>query len=254
MKPWRKSFGIWVPDKRLADNRGFINPGVVGAVAGARRRTGATAFDPDNYGTCTLWYKASEVTGRADQDSLTTADVLDYSDSGTADASAVANTKYKASLGGYPAFQLDNGQLHITLNNWKPAATTLFVVLQTSVTQWITLGDADNTAQFTGIAQSGSGSASGGSGFGSPAVYVNKTAKSTRGDLYTAAATGALEVMCISGADLDELGLIPELFGYANTSWQFTGYVTEVVGYSATLSATNRDNCTDALMSKYGIT
>jgi large repetitive protein len=40
MKPWRKSFGIWVRDRSLTDNRGFISPGVIGAVAGARRRSG----------------------------------------------------------------------------------------------------------------------------------------------------------------------------------------------------------------------
>lgn len=39
MKPYRKSFGIWVPDRSLSDNRGFISPVVVGAVAGSRRRT-----------------------------------------------------------------------------------------------------------------------------------------------------------------------------------------------------------------------
>lgn len=44
MKPWRKSFGIWVPDRALRDNRGFISPGIIGAVAGARRRTGT--FSP----------------------------------------------------------------------------------------------------------------------------------------------------------------------------------------------------------------
>jgi hypothetical protein len=41
MNPYRKSFGIWVPDKRLTDNRGFISPGTIGAVAGSRRRTAA---------------------------------------------------------------------------------------------------------------------------------------------------------------------------------------------------------------------
>lgn len=50
MKPYRKSLGIWGPDKRLTDNRGFISPGIVGAVAGSRRRTGgggggSIAFD-----------------------------------------------------------------------------------------------------------------------------------------------------------------------------------------------------------------
>lgn len=44
MKPCRKSFGIWVPDKSLSDNRGFISPGVVGAVAGSRRRTSGATY------------------------------------------------------------------------------------------------------------------------------------------------------------------------------------------------------------------
>lgn len=39
MKPWRKQFGIWVPDRSLTDNRGFISPAIVGAVAGSRRRS-----------------------------------------------------------------------------------------------------------------------------------------------------------------------------------------------------------------------
>lgn len=39
MKSWRKQFGIWVPDRKLSDERGFINPGVVGAIAGNRRRS-----------------------------------------------------------------------------------------------------------------------------------------------------------------------------------------------------------------------
>lgn len=40
MKPWRKQFGIWVPDRSLSDKRGFINAGAVGAIAGSRRRSG----------------------------------------------------------------------------------------------------------------------------------------------------------------------------------------------------------------------
>jgi hypothetical protein len=44
MTPYRKSFGIWVPDRSLRDNRGFISPGVIGAVAGARRRTGGITY------------------------------------------------------------------------------------------------------------------------------------------------------------------------------------------------------------------
>lgn len=42
MKPWRKQFGLWVPNRSLADNRGFISPAIVGAVAGSRRRTAAS--------------------------------------------------------------------------------------------------------------------------------------------------------------------------------------------------------------------
>jgi hypothetical protein len=41
MPPYRKSFGIWVPDRSIRDNRGFISPGIIGAVAGSRRRTAA---------------------------------------------------------------------------------------------------------------------------------------------------------------------------------------------------------------------
>lgn len=41
MKYFRKSFGIWVPDRKLTDNRGFISA-LPGVLAGARRRTNAT--------------------------------------------------------------------------------------------------------------------------------------------------------------------------------------------------------------------
>lgn len=34
---------IWVPSRKLADNRGFISPGVVGAIASSRRRTAGAA-------------------------------------------------------------------------------------------------------------------------------------------------------------------------------------------------------------------
>lgn len=39
MKPWRKQFGIWVTDRPLSDDRGFIAPAIVGALAGSRRRS-----------------------------------------------------------------------------------------------------------------------------------------------------------------------------------------------------------------------
>ena len=44
MNPWRKSFGIWVPNRSLRDNRGFISPGTIGAVAGSRRRVAGTSY------------------------------------------------------------------------------------------------------------------------------------------------------------------------------------------------------------------
>jgi hypothetical protein len=33
-KPWRKSFGIWVPDKDMRDTRGFIGGALLGEEAG----------------------------------------------------------------------------------------------------------------------------------------------------------------------------------------------------------------------------
>jgi hypothetical protein len=40
MKQYRKNFGIWVPDRSMTDNRGFISA-MPGVLAGARRRSGA---------------------------------------------------------------------------------------------------------------------------------------------------------------------------------------------------------------------
>lgn len=52
MKPWRRQFGIWVPDRSLSDERGFISAGAVGAIAGSRRRVGGSA--PGNIGLSTV--------------------------------------------------------------------------------------------------------------------------------------------------------------------------------------------------------
>lgn len=57
MKPWRKQFGIWVPDRSLSDDRGFINAGAIGAIAGSRRRTSAS-YDPATDSSVVYWYKA----------------------------------------------------------------------------------------------------------------------------------------------------------------------------------------------------
>lgn len=54
MKPWRKQFGIWVPNRSLRDERGFISPSIIGAVAGSRRRAAAAA--PEWGGETTLFY------------------------------------------------------------------------------------------------------------------------------------------------------------------------------------------------------
>jgi hypothetical protein len=56
-KPWKKNFGLWMPDKDIRDTRGFISPGVIGAVAGARRRTaGVSYLLAENFETPTTGY------------------------------------------------------------------------------------------------------------------------------------------------------------------------------------------------------
>jgi hypothetical protein len=63
MNPYRKSFGVWVPDKRLTDNRGFISPGTIGAVAGSRRRSvNLDPALPSVTGTCVWWLKGNTLT------------------------------------------------------------------------------------------------------------------------------------------------------------------------------------------------
>jgi hypothetical protein len=64
MNPWRKSFGIWVPDRRISDTRGMVGIGIptIGAVAASRRRTsGGTptwydAIDPASTDTTSGLY------------------------------------------------------------------------------------------------------------------------------------------------------------------------------------------------------
>jgi hypothetical protein len=55
MNPWRKSFGIWVPDRKLTDTRGMVGIGIpqIGAVAGSRRRTSGGDADATAFFTAT---------------------------------------------------------------------------------------------------------------------------------------------------------------------------------------------------------
>jgi hypothetical protein len=87
MKPYRKSFGIWVPDRSLTDNRGFISPGVVGAVAGSRRRVVASDYSSAILADSPwLYWRLGETTG------TTAADTSGNSRTGT--YTGTATTSY----------------------------------------------------------------------------------------------------------------------------------------------------------------
>ena len=87
MPHYRKSFGIWVPDRSLRDNRGFISPGVVGAVAGARRRAAASDYSSAVLADSPwLYWRLGETTG------TTAADTSGNSRTGT--YTGTATTSY----------------------------------------------------------------------------------------------------------------------------------------------------------------
>jgi len=60
---WTKRNNIWVPNRSLADTRGFISPAIIGAVAGSRRRVAASYVDTINADNPIAWWRLGETSG-----------------------------------------------------------------------------------------------------------------------------------------------------------------------------------------------
>jgi len=133
---------------------------------------------------------------------------------------------------------------------------SIFVVLSSTDTSWILF--SRTTTCYMPVAQSGSGSTTISSAFGSPTYYVDGATPSpfaTRNDVYTALTAGPCifeAINCSLTSLTTTLAATHKLCGYGG--FEFAGDIAEIVMYDTALAQSDRETVEGYLAHKWGLT